>query len=445
MKLELILEIILEKLNMIPKMTIIVFLIVFVLLVVLVITISKLKNSKKKYRTLASKVNNQINSGSNEKPVSKEYEIVRDTSISETDEALTLLTKLLTIGFSNQNMTELSNKMVYLLQEYYNVDFVTLYKRGNDGWFSTLATNMPKFRLTKTERYYNKESENMVTDSKVELLEEYEKDSFLRSVNVEYSNFTIIKNGEKVVGALLLEHGNRKEVEKNKNQFQLYDRVFKTTSLVFSHIIEISDLIKSVSTDQLTNIYNRRFIDVTLDEEVLKHNNLGQTFFVSMMDIDYFKKFNDTYGHQFGDVVLKEVSKFIKNKLGKHSWVARYGGEEFLIFMSNSTSDNVFRQIDYIREGISNLQVTFEGQSVNVTASFGVAGFPKDGHSKEEIISNADKSLYQSKENGRNRVTLWNKEENTNVIEFNNINTSEKTDTKIVDRPQRSNGRKRNG
>lgn len=326
---------------------------------------------------------------------------------SEKEEAIILLTRLLNVGFTNLSLTESSTKMVYLLKDYYNMECVTLYIRGVDGWFSTLATNMPKFRLTKTERYYNNESKIMMSDSKVTVLEEYEKDSFLRSVNVEYSNFTLIKQKGKLIGALLLEHSNKVEVESNENQFELYDKVFNTTGLVLSHLIELGNLIKEVSTDQLTNVYNRRFIDVTLDEEIIKHTNLGQSFHISLMDIDHFKIFNDTYGHPFGDKVLQTVSAYIKSRLGTHSWVARYGGEEFLIFISNSCSENVYKKIDSIREGISNLEVYYEGQQAKVTASFGIAGYPKDGGTKESIISNSDKALYYAKEHGRNKVTLW--------------------------------------
>jgi len=342
-----------------------------------------------------------------EKPRREKHEKHDKHDKYEKHEVVTLLTNLLNVGFTNLSLTEQSARMAQLLREYYNMEYVTFYIKGNDGWFSTLTTNMPKYRVTRTERYYNNESQSMTSDSKVTVLEEYEKDSFLRSINVEYSNFTLIKQKGKVIGALLLEHSNRTEVENNKTQFELYNKIFNTTSLVLSHLIEVSNLIKKVSTDQLTDVYNRRFIDVTLSEEIIKHINLGQSFYIALMDIDYFKKFNDTYGHQFGDEVLKKVSKYIKDKLGQHSWVARYGGEEFLIFIANSSPEKVKMKIESIREGVSKLEVSYGGQSASVTVSFGIAGFPQDGGIAESIISNADKALYQSKADGRNRVTVW--------------------------------------
>lgn len=364
------------------------FMVILILLINKCIQLSRLKRQ-------------QINT------VDKDIVVELNTCIPEKEEVVGLLTNLLNVGFTNLSLTEQSTLMVHLLKNYYNLDYVTFYIKGSDGWFSTLATNMPSHRVTKTERYYNNESKLMCTDSKVTVLEPYEKESFLRSVNVEYSNFTLIKQNGNIIGALLLEHSNKLEVESNENQFKLYDKVFNTTSLVLCHLVELGDLIKKISTDQLTDVYNRRFIDVTLDEELIKHKNLGQSFHIAMMDIDYFKKFNDTYGHQFGDKVLQVVSNYIKTNLGVHSWVARYGGEEFLICIPNSCIERVYTKIDSLREGISNLDLCYDGQQAKVTVSFGISGSPKDGLTKESLICKADKALYYSKEKGRNQVTKW--------------------------------------
>ncbi len=161
-----------------------------------------------------------------------------------------------------------------------------------------------------------------------------------------------------------------------------------------------------VSTDQLTGVYNRRFIDVSLAESISLHTNLAKVFTIVLLDIDFFKKVNDTYGHPFGDVVLRQMAGYLKSNLRDTDWVARYGGEEFMLFFGRSTVQEVSAVIKRLHTGIQNLNIVDGDVSVKITASFGVSSFPKDGGTITEIIASADKALYQSKSAGRNRITL---------------------------------------
>lgn len=343
----------------------------------------------------------------NEKP--KENVVLVEEDKEDSD-VVKLLTNILNIGLAESSLNELTMRMVYLLKDYYKIKYVTFFIKSSNGWFNILSTNVPKYRIISTERYYNEQLSKMSSDTRVEVLDGYDGKSYLSKNNLEYSNFTLIKQKGSIIGALLLEHDKKNEIELNNKQFKLYDKIFNTTSLVLKHVIEIGEVIKRVSTDQLTGVYNRRFIDVTLYAEIEKHKNLGQSFHIALLDIDFFKKFNDTYGHQFGDKVLQEVSGYINDNLGVHSWVARYGGEEFLIFIANSNTKRVQIKIEEIRKGISELNLAYEGQNAKVTASFGISGYPKQGLTQEELIVNADKALYESKATGRNKVTVFNSE-----------------------------------
>jgi len=126
-----------------------------------------------------------------------------------------------------------------------------------------------------------------------------------------------------------------------------------------------------------------------------------------MADIDNFKKVNDTYGHQFGDKVLNKTAHLIKTKSRSTDIPARYGGEEFCIILPETNQDNAIIVAEKIRKSVE--EYTFESHEdpVKITISFGVAEYPHNALNKENLITAADKALYLSKENGKNRVTVY--------------------------------------
>lgn len=124
------------------------------------------------------------------------------------------------------------------------------------------------------------------------------------------------------------------------------------------------------------------------------------------MDIDHFKDVNDKYGHEAGDIVLKDIANLMLNFFRKTDICCRYGGEEMLIILYDSNIDNALDKIELFRKNIANLKFSFV-ELFSVTASFGISEFPKDGEDAESLIKAADAALYQSKNNGRNRVTVF--------------------------------------
>ena len=124
-----------------------------------------------------------------------------------------------------------------------------------------------------------------------------------------------------------------------------------------------------------------------------------------MMDIDHFKKVNDNYGHPMGDQVIKKVSNQMQNKIGSEGIVGRFGGEEFLTILYNDDINFVGKLSNEIREEIEKKKIEFEGKTINVTVSMGLASSVETKLYKE-LISKADERLYKAKENGRNQVIL---------------------------------------
>ena len=155
-------------------------------------------------------------------------------------------------------------------------------------------------------------------------------------------------------------------------------------------------------TDSLTSLYNRRKIDEKLENEIERAKRLGNNFGVIMLDIDYFKQVNDTFGHQVGDTVLVELSSLLKQVLRKIDIIGRWGGEEFIIICPGSNEQGIVKVADNLQEIIQRHEFPIVGQK---TASFGATIYHK-GDSSKELIYRVDEALYRAKENGRNRVEL---------------------------------------
>ena len=153
-------------------------------------------------------------------------------------------------------------------------------------------------------------------------------------------------------------------------------------------------------TDKLTNTYNRIKLDNTIEDEMLKANKENGTFSIIIIDIDYFKKVNDTYGHLVGDVTLVEFTKILKSALEDGHILGRWGGEEFVIISSIKTLDEIIILANKLREKIQNHNFPTIGSK---TASFGVSLYKKE-ETSESLINRADEALFIAKKKGRNRV-----------------------------------------
>ncbi len=180
---------------------------------------------------------------------------------------------------------------------------------------------------------------------------------------------------------------------------------------ISSSVVENSILYKKTEAlsiqDGLTGLYIRRYFIEKLDEEMKRAQQSDVVFSYLMIDIDHFKDCNDTYGHLFGDKVLKILGGFLKEGLRDVDIIGRYGGEEFVIILPNTNMNGAKFVADRLRDGFSNLRISVnENESMKLTLSFGGVEFKKT-MKLTEIVNKADKALYYSKENGRNKVTFW--------------------------------------
>jgi len=204
-------------------------------------------------------------------------------------------------------------------------------------------------------------------------------------------------------------------LSENINAFDIQQRSFlelfanqATTSLINSKFY--SEIQQLAITDGLTGLYNHRHFQEQLSHEFKRYERFKEPFSILLIDIDYFKKINDKYGHQAGDMILKDIAKIIKKTVRNIDISARYGGEEFVVILTSTSQKEACRIAERIRKNIQKYSFTFNNESIKVTVSIGVSTYPEIAKTKDELFTTADKALYKAKENGRNLVILWKNE-----------------------------------
>lgn len=157
--------------------------------------------------------------------------------------------------------------------------------------------------------------------------------------------------------------------------------------------------------DPLTGLFNRRYLEETLDREFNRAARMKRSVGVIMLDLDHFKLFNDTFGHEAGDVLLRKLGIFLKQHLRGGDIACRYGGEEFALILPEMSPGNLLRRAEQLREGIKHLSVPYQGQDLStLTMSLGIAMFPTHGTTGLRVLNAADAALYEAKGQGRDRV-----------------------------------------
>lgn len=162
---------------------------------------------------------------------------------------------------------------------------------------------------------------------------------------------------------------------------------------------------KLATIDGLTELYNHRYFQETLKKQIEISKRYGQPFSLIIIDIDFFKKFNDTYGHQAGDAVLRQVAQTLKKNSRTTDFVCRYGGEEMSIILPNTTAEEALFNANRINKAVAEKEFQLNAtETGNVTISVGVATYPNNAETAQDLIEYADKGLYWAKEHGRNQV-----------------------------------------
>jgi diguanylate cyclase (GGDEF)-like protein/PAS domain S-box-containing protein len=203
--------------------------------------------------------------------------------------------------------------------------------------------------------------------------------------------------GRVIVAHDITEHKRLEDVLKQTNRF-LTDQLAENETLR-------AMLQEQAIRDPLTNVFNRRYMAEFLDQELARAERDNIPVSIVIMDMDNFKQFNDTYGHKCGDVILQIFAKFLVERTRRGDVVCRYGGEEFVIIMPNAPLTVGCERADIWRQDFSETAIGYDGMKFSATFSAGVAAYPEHGLTGDSILQAADRALYRSKNNGRNRVT----------------------------------------
>ena len=168
------------------------------------------------------------------------------------------------------------------------------------------------------------------------------------------------------------------------------------------------ELEKMAFRDQLTGLYNYRYFSRRIKEEIRRAQRYRHQLSVLMLDIDHFKRFNDTHGHRAGNLALQTLSGILRHESRETDLVARYGGEEFVFILPETTKRLAHELAERVRASVASTPVVFEDGSYHrITASLGVATYPRDAWSSEAILECSDTALYRAKKLGRNRVSVY--------------------------------------
>ncbi len=184
-------------------------------------------------------------------------------------------------------------------------------------------------------------------------------------------------------------------------------RVAEQYALYLTNVRMRAELQSQVTRDPLTNLYNRRYMEESLANEVRRVARKNASLGVLMIDVDHFKEFNDTYGHEAGDIVLQELSALFQKNIRGGDIACRYGGEEFLLILPDTTLDIASQRANDLVKRVREMQVTYQQQNHHITVSVGVASAPDHGQDVHGLVNAADTALYYAKNSGRNQVVVF--------------------------------------
>ena len=193
---------------------------------------------------------------------------------------------------------------------------------------------------------------------------------------------------------------------KNGDKIRIGDTVLKFELLDAEDIKYHAEIQRKIKYDNLTGLLTKESLYLALQHELHRCQQFKLPLSVLMLDLDHFKRVNDTYGHLAGSHTLKEIGSLISRNLRETDVSARYGGEEFVAYLSEQPKETAQVAANHLRRAIANALIPFDDARISITISIGVAQFPEDGSTIDELVAKADKALYAAKREGRNRVRL---------------------------------------
>lgn len=227
--------------------------------------------------------------------------------------------------------------------------------------------------------------------------------------SIEIPAVVVTGQGDEMVASRVIQAGAYDYLPKSKLSGKSLSRIISNTLEKFRLKQEVKEAVNKMAEmsvrDELTGLYNRRYLMEALDREASRVDRYQTDLTLCILDLDHFKNINDTHGHPAGDEVLKNVATLLKNSVRKNDVTCRYGGEEFAVIFPNTSLADAKRMCERFRRQIENTSITYHNEKIQVTVSIGIARFMAGSdESTDDLLKNADHSLYKAKASGRNRV-----------------------------------------
>ncbi len=241
------------------------------------------------------------------------------------------------------------------------------------GAFKDIEANKEAFEALQKNEYIRYEDLPLRT-----------KDGHL--IQVEFVSNVYLVSSEKVIQCNIRDITKRKQAE---------EALVKSEALLREQSVR----------DHLTGVFNRRYMEETLERELLRAARKGLSLGIIMLDVDDFKRFNDSYGHAAGDAILRELSNLLIKHVRGEDIPSRYGGDEFIIILPDASQEVTLERAELLRKHAQHLNIQFGEQTLGkITLSLGVANFPNNGATSTRLLTAVDAGLYRAKQEGRNRV-----------------------------------------
>jgi diguanylate cyclase len=220
----------------------------------------------------------------------------------------------------------------------------------------------------------------------------------------------MMSQGE-TLGILYLDTGPEQTASKVKPLTEAQERTVKTLTehlaLAVANLNLRESLRKQAIRDPLTGLFNRRYMEESLEREFRRASRRESPLAILMIDIDHFKRLNDSFGHEAGDAVLRELAKVFQAQLRAEDIASRYGGEEFVLILPESDMAAASECADRLQQAVHAMQIQHYGRTLEgISLSIGLTCFPQQGKTVDSLMRTADAALYRAKENGRDRVEI---------------------------------------
>ena len=273
-------------------------------------------------------------------------------------------------------------------------------------YIDTLGRNLSKNILNDVchDFFRNVEEHKSVKNAKFEVV----KMLLGKEMDYQISDFTSkiiipLIFDRKLIGGICFYTKN----DVNYSSFRYFDIMVSELLMIFKIKYQYTEKEFMSVLDGLTGLYNRRQFEIGLEQEYNRTKRHPADFSLAILDIDFFKKVNDNYGHQYGDYVLKTVADLMKQSFRKTDFLYRYGGEELVIIMPETNIEGAVIPVQRLRSSVENYNFEYNGVSAKVTVSIGLTMNYAKFTNSADILKSADEALYKAKESGRNRVILY--------------------------------------